>query len=120
MKLSMNAIEKGGLILVSTEGNITAAEIDPTAKNALETMLGVTWNTNRVLINFEKTAYIDSSAIGWLMGTFKKFKEGGGTLVIYNLQQSVKQILDVLKIGRIVSIARDEAHARELAQGGAQ
>jgi anti-anti-sigma factor len=120
MKLSMIAIEKGGLILVATDGNITAADVDPTGKNPLEAMLGVTWSSNKVLINCEKTNYIDSSAIGWIMGTYKSFKEGGGSVVLYNVQQGMKQILDVLKIGRVVPIAKDEAHARQLVTGGAQ
>jgi len=105
MKLTMVSIEKGGLILVAAEGNITAADVDPTVVNPLQTLLGATWSTNRVLLNMEQSGYIDSSAIGWLMSTHKAFKEAGGQMVIYNVQPAVRQLLDMLKIGRILPIA---------------
>mgnify|MGYP000879405806 CR=1 FL=1 len=121
LKLSMVSIEKGGVILVAAEGNITSSDVDPTSTNPLQTLLGATWCTNRVLLNMELSGYIDSSAIGWLMSTQKQFKDAGGKFVIYNVQPAVRQLLDMLKIGRILPIADDEAGARKLlAEGGAK
>lgn len=123
MKLSMVSIEKGGLILVAAEGNITAADYDPVAGvNPLQTLLGVTWSSNRVLLDLGRTQYVDSSAIGWLMNCHKAFREAGGQLVIYNVQPTVRQLLDVLKIGRVLPITENEAAARDAvaAAGGAK
>lgn len=114
MKLSMISIEKGGVILVASEGNITAADVDPTSTNPLQTLLGATWCTNRVLLNMAQTPYIDSSAIGWLMSTQKQFNEAGGKFALYNVLPAVRQLLDMLKIDRILAIAADEAAARKL------
>ena len=52
--------------------------------------------------------------------THKAFKEGGGTLVVHSLQPAVKQILTVLKIGRVVPLVADETEARALAIGGSK
>lgn len=126
IKLSMVSIEKGGQVLVAAEGNITAGEgFDPGGPNPLQTLLGATWSNNRVLLDLTRCAYIDSSAIGWLMSTQKSFKQAGGTFVIYGVQPAVRQLLDMLKIGRVLPIAEGEAAARDLAaagaaQGGAQ
>lgn len=119
MKLKLVSIEKEGMIRVATTGAITSADFDPTGKNPMQSLLGETWSTNRVLVNFEKTDYIDSSAIGWLIGTHKSFKADGGVVVIYNVQPGVRQILDVLKVGKVVPIADDEAAARQLLLNGA-
>jgi len=117
MKLSMLAIEKGGVIRVAAEGNITAVDVDPTEKNPLETLLGATWSSNRVLLDLSRTGYIDSSAVGWLMNTHRSFKEAGGKFVLYNVQPTVRQLLDVLKLSRVLPLAEDEAAARELVGG---
>src|SRR2546421_7257793 len=102
MKLTLVSIEKDGIVRVAADGNITAADFDASGKNPLETLLGITWFTNKVLLDMSKTDYIDSSAIGWLIGCHKSFKDGGGTLVVHHVQPSVRQILDVLKIGKVV------------------
>lgn len=121
-KLTMVAIEQGGVVLVAAEANITAADVDPTRRNPFETLLGATWNANRVLLDMDRAGYIDSSAIGWLMSSHKSFREGGGALVIYNVQPPVRQLLDVLKLGRVLTLVADERAARQHVQanGGAQ
>jgi anti-anti-sigma factor len=118
MKLTLLSIEKDGIIRVATEGNITTSDFGAGDKNPFESILGATWFTTKVLLNLEKTDYIDSSAIGWLIGCHKSFKDGGGTLICHSVQPSVKQILEVLKIGRVVPIVKDEAEARARAIGG--
>ena len=120
MKLQLLSIEKDGIVRVAAEGNITTADFDASGKNPLEQLLGVTWFTNRVLMNLDRTDYIDSSAIGWLIGTQKAFKDGGGALVVHSLQPAVRQILDVLKIGRLVPLVADETEARAVAIGGSK
>jgi anti-anti-sigma factor len=116
MKLTLLSIEKDGIIRAATDGNITTADFEAGAKNPLETLLGETWFNTRVLLNMEKTDYIDSSAIGWLINSHKHFKDGGGALAVHSVQPSVKQILDLLKIGRVVPLAKDEPEARSLVQ----
>lgn len=121
-KLAMVAIEKGGLIVVAAEGSITATDVDPSRKNPFETLLGGTWFTNRVLLDMSRAGYIDSSAIGWLLSSHKTFSENGGGLAIHGLQPAVRQLLDVLKLGRVLTLATDEATARQQLQsnGGAK
>ena len=119
MKIHLVAIDKkDDLIKLATAGNITSDAVDG-GTNPLEPLLGSDWATNRVLLDMADTGYIDSSAIGWLIGTHKAFKQKGGAIVIHSLQPSVKQVLDLLKVGRVVPMVDDEAAAREVAIGGA-
>lgn len=118
MKLSLVSIEKEGFIRVATEGNITATDFQAhESKNPLEQILGATWSSNRVLLNMERTQYIDSTAIGWLIQCHKEFKSNGGTFVAHSVQPQVRQVLDLLKIGKVVPILENEAAARAFVIG---
>ena len=117
MKLTLVSIEKEGIIRAATEGNITGTDFSADGKNPLETLLGLTWSSTRVLLDFSKTSYIDSSAIGWLIGTSRAFRDAGGTFVIHSIQAPVRQILEVLRVGQVVPTASDEAAARKILTG---
>ena len=117
MKLKLVAIEKAGLVLVAAEDNVVAADFDAQGNNPLAQLLGVAWASNRVLMDFSMVGYIDSSAIGWLISCHRACKEAGGKFVVFSIQPSVQQILDVLKIGKVVSLAADETAARAIATG---
>jgi anti-anti-sigma factor len=115
MKLQLVSIERDGLIKVATAGNITSADLDSTGPNPLAAVIGQNWTQSRVLLDMSDTQYIDSSAVGWLIGTSKQAKDAGGSLVVHDVQPAVRQVLDLLKVGRVVPIVEDEAAAREVA-----
>ena len=114
MKLSLVSIERDGVIRVASEGNITSADFQADGPNPLHALLGQTWSSNRVLLNFDRTNYIDSTAIGWLISCHKEFRANGGTLVVHSVQPQVRQVLDLLKIGKVVPLAENEAAARAM------
>ena len=120
MKLSLVSIEKDGLIRVASEGNITSADFQADGPNPLQALLGLTWSSNKVLLDLTKTNYIDSTAIGWLISCHKEFKANGGRFIVYSIQPQVRQVLDLLKIGKVVPLVESEAEARALAIGAAQ
>lgn len=114
MKLQLESIEKDGIVKIATSGNITGADIDTTGPNPMEGILGKNWTQSRVILNMEDTQFVDSSAIGWLIGTSKQLKDGGGILVMYNVQPSVRQVLDLLRVGRVVPLVEDESAAKAI------
>ncbi|HEY0007898.1 MAG TPA: STAS domain-containing protein [Tepidisphaeraceae bacterium] len=112
MKIALAGIEKTGLVKLMADGTITASDFAADGKNPIEGILGPSWKTFTVLMDFAAVSYIDSSAIGWLIGTQKMFREGGGGLAVYHLQPAVKQVLDLLKVGRLVPLCENEEAAR--------
>lgn len=118
MKIALGGIERDGYVKLVIEGSITATDFPPDGKNPIEGLLGPSWKTFRVLLDFGHVPYIDSSAIGWLIATSKSFKEGGGGLAVYRIQPSVKQVLDLLKVGKVVPLCETEQEARTAAGGG--
>jgi anti-anti-sigma factor len=113
MVLKLVSIEQQGIVHIAAEGNLTSANIDTAGPNPLETLLGGNWKSNRMLLDLSKTAYLDSCAVGWIIGTNRTIREGGGKLIIHSLQPPVRQLMDVLKVGRAVAIADGQASARE-------
>ena len=119
MKLSLISIERDGYVRVATDGPMSAGDFVPEHKNPFELLLGDNWATHRVLLNLDQTTFIDSSAIGWLIGCQKDFKNAGGSLVVHSIRPAVRQILDLLKIGRIVPLADNEPRGKAVLLGGA-
>ena len=115
VNLSLVAIEKEGLVKLAASGSITATNFAPDGKNPLERILGQNWATFRVMLDMRQTTYIDSSAIGWLIGSHKAFKQQGGAMILHDVPASIRQMLDLLHVGKIVPIAKSAQDARELA-----
>ena len=114
LKLSLVSIDRDGIIRVAVEGAITYEGVLGET-NPLATLLGETWSSNRVILNLEKTHFIDSAAIGWLISTHKEFKSKGGILVVHSIRPQILQILGLLKVGQVVPFAENEQAARKLA-----
>lgn len=110
----MVSIEKAGYVKLQTEGDITSDDlIDARTKNPLESVLGTSWASNNVLLNLAKTAFIDSSAIGWLLDTHRKMQQGGGKLVPHSPQPRVTEVLALLKLKSVLNLKDTEAAAHE-------
>ena len=123
LRLALLSIDNHGLIHARAEGTITAHDFPAGRVDPLEALLGANWKAGRVVIDFSSVRYVDSSAVGWLIGAQRAFREGGGRMVLFGVQPVVRQIFDVLKVGRVVPIAENVAAARELvlsATGGGQ
>ncbi len=115
--LSLVSVEKDGCIRVATRGDLTAAQITLGTKNPLDGILGESWSGNRVILDLSRTDFMDSTAIAWLISTPKQFRAAGGALAIHSIVPRARQMLDLLKIGKIVPIVPDESAARKLLNG---
>jgi anti-anti-sigma factor len=107
----------GEVIRCSAEGDIThqsvSVEGDP-----LGDMLGEGVYQQTVLLSMEDCSYIDSFGVGWLLRCHKRFQENQGRLVLYSVAPMVLQVLRVLKLHKVFTLASDSAQARELALSG--
>jgi len=121
MKLTLLSIDsREGLISLACEGSVTSADFSPDGKNPMESIIGPLWSRNKILLDFSRTSYIDSSAIGWLINTHKEFKKNGGAIVVHTIPPKVEQVLNLLKIGKVVPLAKDAETGKTLLNGGAQ
>lgn len=115
MKLAVTSTNPD-LIRLQNEGDIT--QIDFRAgHDFMQELLGSDCYARRVLLNMEKTPYIDSAGVGWLVMCHKRFKEAGGKLVIHSVAPMVYQILKLLRMPQLLNIAEDDATAQAQALG---
>jgi anti-anti-sigma factor len=122
MKLSIVALDpKAGFIRLAAEGEITSRDIlENGGINPMETVLGTAWATNSILLSLEKTVFIDSSAIGWLIDSQRKSKAAGGKLVLHSAPPRVRDVFDLLKMRSILNLKDDEKAARDFVTANAE
>jgi len=58
----------------------------------------------RVLMDFDKVSFMDSAGIGMILGRYKLAKMIGGTLDITNVTPSVKKVLEMSGVLKIINI----------------
>ena len=117
--LSLVSIDKDGCIRVASTGNLTASNIDLGPRNPLESILGAAWSSNRVILDLSKTDIMDSTAIAWMIATTRQFRTSGGLIAIHSVAPRARQMLDLLKIGKIIPIVSNEPAARQFLNGPA-
>jgi len=115
MKLNLKS-DNAGISLVQIEGQVrlSAASADSLL---LELLLGTNCYGKKLLLDFEKTPYMDSSGVSWLLNTHKKCRKAGGMLVLHTISPSIMQILKLLRVARMLNIAENESAALALVSG---
>jgi anti-anti-sigma factor len=117
MKLLLQEIDSSGVARISAQGDITIRDFADPAKNPLEIVLGSNWAKQRVVLGLEGIDFIDSSAIGWMIDTHRKFALQSGRVVWYAPTPRVKDMIDLLKMRQLLDIRETEAEARALVNG---
>jgi anti-anti-sigma factor len=123
MRLSMVSDEKDllsnqeAVVRLACEGQVVVEDFDPT-REPIRTLLGPLIFSRTVLLNLEKTTYISSSGVSWLLICHKHFSQAKGRFILHSVPPVVAQVLDMLRMSMILSIARDETEAVNMARGG--
>ena len=120
MKITPLAPPQDGLFYLAAEGDFTGCDTPVNSRHPFEESVGADWGAQKILLDFDRVTYIDSSAIGWLISAHRDFKHAGGMLVLHSVPPSVKQVLDILRVGKIIPMAEDAAEGRSLLAAGVQ
>ncbi len=67
----------------------------------------------KLLIDLRNIDYIDSSGLGFFIGTLKKLKEKGGDLKLINLNNYIQGIFKLINLNYIIDTFDDQAAAIE-------
>jgi anti-sigma B factor antagonist len=108
--MQLSYTERDGITTVAIAGRITFATLEPGQDLLAREMPDV--YTRRVLLDLSGTDYIDSTGVSWLLTCHKHCREGGGKLVLHSLTPLVKQVLQVLKLDRVLHVADNAEKAR--------
>ena len=99
-----------GRHVVAVRGEIdlfTAPELKKTLQEAIES------GATRVVVDLSETTFLDSTALGVLIGAVKRLRQRDGTLVIVNTDANIQKTFEITGLDQIFTIlpTRDDAIA---------
>ena len=65
----------------------------------------------RILIDFSRTGYIDSSGLGALVSISKRVREAGGELRLSGLNEDLRSLFELTKLDTLFAIAETPQQA---------
>lgn len=100
--------DPSGVTLVQVEGQLIVGnrlELKELIQTALDK------NERRILIDFSRTGYIDSSGLGALVSISKRVRETGGELRLSGLNEDLRSLFELTKLDTLFAIAETSQQA---------
>ncbi|HEU4700649.1 MAG TPA: STAS domain-containing protein [Gemmatimonadales bacterium] len=101
---------ENGVLTVQVEGQLIVGN-----RQALKDLIqqALDRGDTRILIDFTRTGYIDSSGLGALVSISKKVREAGGELRLAGLNEDLRSLFELTKLDTLFAIAdtREQALA---------
>ena len=115
MKLSVQSKEDS-LVRVRAEGRISQRDV-VSEQEPMRDLLGDDAFQLCILLDMSNVEAIDSSGINWLLICQKKIREGGGHFVLHSLSPIAKNVIRVLNLQTVFSLASDSQEAQKFIDG---
>ena len=93
--------------IVAISGSLDSAT-SPEAQKSLDAVVAV---AKKVLLDFSALDYISSAGLRVLLGAAKQLRAKGGTLGMFGLNQSVREVFEISGFSSILSVYQSEAEA---------
>lgn len=90
---------------------ITGSLDSTTAPEAQKSLDAVVAGAKKVVLDFSSLDYISSAGLRVLLGAAKKLRGSGGTLGMFGLNQSVREVFEISGFSSILAIYQSEAEA---------
>ena len=100
--------DTSGVAVVQVEGQLIVGnrqELKDMVQGALDR------GDRRLLIDFSRTGYIDSSGLGALVSISKKIREAGGELRLSGLNEDLRSLFELTKLDTLFAIAETPKQA---------
>ena len=88
-----------GYIILSLIGDLDMWTL-PKAKEQIQQLIDE--KKVKVVLDLERTNYIDSSGLGFFIGTLKKLRDAGGELILINLNAYIYGIFQLIQLQHII------------------
>ncbi len=111
MSLKVNVRQVGQVAVIDLGGKITLGEGSGTLRDTVAEV--VAKGNKNILLNMADVTYIDSAGLGELVGSYASITNKGGQLKLVNLQNKVKDLMQITKLHTVFHVfdAEDEAIA---------
>ena len=108
-KIDMKAVEKK-VPIIDLEGEVdvyTAPQLKQQMIGLLET------GAKELVVNLTKVEYLDSTALGVLIGGLKRIRELDGNMVLVCPSPRIKRVFEITGLDKIFDIYNSEEEAQE-------
>ncbi len=109
--------QDNGIFKISLHGRISQTAVEDCVTQ-LPQLIGAEKLGSKILLSLDGAEQIDSSGIGWLLAVDKQIREAGGDLVIHSVPLDIQHVFNLMKLGKILKIAKDAHAAAQLIQPG--
>ncbi len=93
--------------IVAIAGNLDSTT-SPDAQKKLDAVLA---GARKVALDFSELDYISSAGLRVLLGAAKQLRASGGTLRMFGLNQSVREVFEISGFSAILAVYPSEAEA---------
>lgn len=108
--MAVRTDNKNGVVVCQVDGEIDI-NTAPDVKKAFDKILSK--KEPKIIVNFSKVTYVDSSGLATLVEILKNMKSYGGRLKLTNLSPKIKSLFEITKLERLFEILVDEKDAIE-------
>jgi anti-sigma B factor antagonist len=98
------------ITIVEVEGQLIVGNRQELKQKVLDELES---GSRKVLVDFSRTGYIDSSGLGVLVSLAKKLREDGGELRLANLNDDLRTLFELTKLDTMFPIAETRERALE-------
>jgi anti-sigma B factor antagonist len=108
--MSFSVSTRGDICIVEVEGQLIVGNRQELKQKVLDEMEK---GSRKVLVDFARTGYIDSSGLGALVSLAKKIREMGGDLRLANLNDDLQTLFELTKLDTMFQISQTRERALE-------
>ncbi|HUX34932.1 MAG TPA: STAS domain-containing protein [Gemmatimonadaceae bacterium] len=106
--MSFTITKQGDISVVEIDGQLIVANRQDLKQMMLDALDG---GARKLLVDFTKTGYIDSSGLGVLVSLSKKIREQGGELRLAALNDDLRTLFELTKLDTLFQIADSREQA---------
>ena len=108
--MSLQVTRQGEIVVIEVDGQLIVGNRQELKQKVLEEAEA---GARKILVDFAKAGYIDSSGLGVLVSLAKRMRELGGDLRLANLNDDLQTLFELTKLDSLFQIADSRERALE-------
>lgn len=108
--MSLTVSRHGDVVVIEVEGQLIVGNRQELKQRVLDESES---GARKILVDFARTGYIDSSGLGVLVSLAKRLRELGGDLRLANLNDDLQTLFELTKLDTLFQIADSRERALE-------
>ena len=109
MSFKASVRHTGDVAIVDLSGRLTLGEGCGMLRTTIKDLIAQ--GAKKILVNLKNVAYIDSSGLGEMVGSYASVTNAGGAIKILNAESRVHDLLTITKLYSVFESFNNEAQA---------